>query len=37
LDTDNADYTLATRTVSARFGNTPSPATQTIDFQVTVN
>ena len=37
LDTDNADYTPATRTVSARFGNTPSPATQTIDFQVIVN
>lgn len=37
VDADNADYTPATRTVSARFGNTLSPATQTIDFQVTVN
>jgi uncharacterized repeat protein (TIGR01451 family) len=37
IDADNADYTPATRTVSARFGNTPSPATHTIDFQVTVN
>ncbi len=37
VDADNADYTPATRTVSARFGNTLSPATQTVDFQVTVN
>ena len=37
VDADNADYTVGTRTVSARFGNTLSPASHTIEFQVTVN
>ena len=37
VDADNADYTAGTRTVSARFGNTVSPASHTIEFQVTVN
>ena len=37
VDADSAEYTVATRTVSARFGNTPSPASHTIEFQVTVN
>ena len=36
-DADNADYTAGTRTISARFGNTLSPASHTIEFQVTVN
>jgi uncharacterized repeat protein (TIGR01451 family) len=36
-DTDNADYTPATRTIAARFGNTPAPASHVVEFQVTVN
>jgi uncharacterized repeat protein (TIGR01451 family) len=36
-DADNADYTPATRTISARFGNTPAPASHVVEFQVTVN
>jgi uncharacterized repeat protein (TIGR01451 family) len=36
-DADNADYTPATRTVAARFGNTPAPANHIVEFQVTVN
>ena len=36
-DADNADYSVATRTINARFGNTVSPASHTVEFQVTVN
>ncbi len=37
VDADNADYAAGTRTISARFGNTLSPAIHTVEFQVTVN
>jgi uncharacterized repeat protein (TIGR01451 family) len=37
VDGDNADYTPATRTIAARFGNTPAPANHVVEFQVTVN